>query len=478
MTIRLWNTLTDKKEDLVPLVPGEVGLYVCGMTVYDLPHMGHARFLVAFDTAVRFFRWSGLKVKYVRNWTDIDDKIIRRGGERGMDPLALSAHFIEECRVDMAALNIAPADVEPKATDHIPEMVALIARLIEKGHAYPAGGDVYFAVRSFPGYGRLSRRNLDDLLSGARVETGDIKRDPLDFALWKGWKPGEPDSVAWETPWGRGRPGWHLECSAMCQKHLGITFDLHGGGKDLVFPHHENEIAQSEAASGQPLATCWLHNGFVTLDHEKMSKSLGNFKTIRDLLQQWDGEALRAFLLSTHYRNPINFTIDAVAEADRRVDYFYESIGKAETYLSVKKFAGQGRVLEAPRAAFRAAMEDDLNTADALAQALGIYGQVNARIDAKAPPQEVADLLATARELGQVLGLSWRPPRETVLARRTLAAARRGIDPAWVEERIAVRLLARKEKRFGEADAARAELTGRGVELRDSAAGTDWRVPA
>ena len=478
MTIRLWNTLTDKKEDLVPLVPGELGLYVCGMTVYDLPHIGHARFLVAFDAAVRFFRWSGLNVRYVRNWTDIDDKIIRRGGERGMDPLALSAHFIEESRVDMRALNIAPADVEPKATEHIPEMVAMIARLIEKGHAYAAGGDVYFAVRSFPGYGKLSRRNLDDLLSGARVETGDIKRDPLDFALWKGWKPGEPDSVAWDTPWGRGRPGWHLECSAMCQKHLGTTFDLHGGGKDLVFPHHENEIAQSEAASGQPLANYWLHNGVVTLDHEKMSKSLGNFKTIRDLLQQWDGEALRAFLLSTHYRNPINFTVEAVVDADRRVDYFYESIGKAESYLSVKKFAGQGKVLVAPRASFRAAMEDDLNTADALAQVLGIYGQVNARIDAKAPPQEVADLLATARELGQVLGLSWRPPRETVLARRTLAAARRGIDPAWVEERIAARLLARKEKRFAEADGARAELTARGVELRDSAAGTDWRVPA
>ena len=478
MTIRLWNTLTDKKEDLVPRVPGEVGLYVCGMTVYDLPHLGHARFLVAFDAAVRFFRWSGLNVRYVRNWTDIDDKIIRRAGERGIDPLVLSAHFIAESRADMAALNIAPADVEPKATDHIPEMVALITKLIDKGYAYAAGGDVYFSVRSFPGYGKLARRNLDDLLSGARVETGDIKRDPLDFALWKAAKPGEPDSVAWDTPWGRGRPGWHLECSAMCQKHLGLTFDLHGGGKDLVFPHHENEIAQSEAASGQPLAHYWLHNGFVTLDHEKMSKSQGNFKTIRDLLQQWDGEALRAFLLSTQYRNPINFTLDAVVEADRRVDYFYESIGKAQSFLAAKKFTGVGTVLDAPQAAFRSAMEDDLNTADALAQVLALHGQVNARVDAKAPPQEVADLLATARALSQVLGLSWRPPQETVLARRTLAAARRGIDEGWVEERIAARLRARQEKRFAEADAARAELAARGVELRDSASGTDWRVPA
>jgi cysteinyl-tRNA synthetase len=478
MAIRFWNTLTDKKEEFVPIVPGEAGLYVCGITVYDLLHMGHARFLVAFDTAARFLRWSGIKVKYVRNWTDVDDKIIKRAGDRGIDPAKLAQQFIDESRVDMARLNIAPADVEPKATEHIPEMIALIAKLIERGNAYPASGDVYFAVRSFPAYGKLSKRNLDDLLSGARVETGDIKRDPLDFALWKGTKPGEPDSVSWDSPWGKGRPGWHIECSAMCQKELGVTFDLHGGGKDLVFPHHENEIAQSEAASGQPLAHVWLHNGFVTLDHEKMSKSKGNFKTLRGLLEEWDGEALRAFLLSTHYRSPINFTLEAVAEADRRVDYLYESIGKAEAYLAAKKFTGEGKLLAGPVDAFRAAMEDDLNSADALAQLLEHYRHVNAKVDAKGSPQEVADLLATARHLGQVLGLSWRPPRETVIARRTLAAARKGIEPAWVDERIAARLTARKEKRFAEADAIRAELAGKGIELRDSAAGTDWRVPA
>jgi cysteinyl-tRNA synthetase len=478
MTLRLWNTLTDRKEDLAPRVPGEVGLYVCGLTVYDLPHLGHARMLVAFDTAARVLRWCGLKVKYVRNWTDVDDKIIKRAGDQGLDPVQFAARFIEESRRDMAQLNIAPADVEPKATEHIPEMVALIGQLIEKGHAYAAGGDVYFAVRSFPGYGKLSRRNLDDLLSGARVETGDVKRDPLDFALWKGHKPGEPESVSWETPWGKGRPGWHLECSAMSQKHLGLSFDLHGGGKDLVFPHHENEIAQSEAASGQPLAHCWLHNGFVTLDHEKMSKSLGNFKTLRGLLESWDGEALRAFLLSTHYRNPINFTQDAIVEADRRVDFFYEAIGKAQAFLAQKKFAGQGKLADKHVAAFRAALEDDLNTADALAQLLALYSLLNNRIDAKAPPQEVADLLETARHLSQVLGLSWRPPQETVLLRRQLAAQRKGIEPKWVEERIAARIAARKEKRFADADAIRAEVAAKGVELRDSAAGTDWRVPA
>ncbi len=289
MPQRVWNTLTDRKEELVPLEPGRLGIYVCGITVYDVSHVGHARFLVAFDAAVRFLRWAGWNVTYVRNWTDVDDKIIRRAAERGQDPKALAEGYIAACREDFEALSVLPADVEPRATDHVPEMQKLIAQLIERGHAYAAGGDVYFAVRSYPPYGKLSKRNLDDLLAGARVEPGERKRDPLDFALWKAAKPGEPASVTWESPWGPGRPGWHIECSAMSQRYLGTSFDVHGGGKDLVFPHHENEIAQSEAASGKPLARFWLHNGFVTIDAEKMSKSLGNFRTIRDLLQHWDG---------------------------------------------------------------------------------------------------------------------------------------------------------------------------------------------
>src|SRR3954449_3604842 len=339
MPLRVFSTLTNEKQELVPVKPGRIGIYVCGITVYDLPHIGHARMLTAFDVVVRFLRWAGWRVDYVRNWTDVDDKIIRRANERGQDPRQFAEHFIDECRKDMLALNLAPADVEPKATEHIPEMIAIIGKLIERGHAYPSQGDVYFSVRSFPPYGRLSKRNLDDLLSGARVEPGEQKRDPLDFALWKAAKPGEPASVTWQSPWGPGRPGWHIECSAMSQKYLGTTFDVHGGGKDLVFPHHENEIAQSEAASGQELAKCWLHNGFVTLDAEKMSKSLGNFKTIRDLLRNWDGEALRAFLLSTHYRHPINFTEAAIVESDRRVEYFYESLAKGDAWLAQKKFA-------------------------------------------------------------------------------------------------------------------------------------------
>src|SRR3954469_2768096 len=476
MPLRVFNTLANEKQDFVPLEAGRIGIYVCGITVYDLAHIGHARMLTAFDVAVRFLRWAGWQVSYVRNWTDVDDKIIRRAGERGQDPKQFAEHFIEECRRDMQALHILPADIEPKATDHVPEMQALIARLIERGNAYASQGDVYFSVRSFPSYGRLSKRQLDDLRVGARVEPGEQKRDPLDFALWKAAKPGEPASVTWESPWGPGRPGWHIECSAMCQKYLGTTFDVHGGGKDLVFPHHENEIAQSEAASGQELARYWLHNGFVTLDAEKMSKSLGNFKTIRDLLAHWDGEALRAFLLSTHYRHPINFTESAVVEADRRVDYFYESLAKGDAYLVAKKFSGEGREVDEHAQAFRDAMEDDFNTAEGLARIEKVYGLLNARIDAKAPPAEVAAMLHTARTLSHVLGLSSRAPDYAIRERRRLAAGRKGIDPVWVEERIAARLSARKSRDFAQADAIRTEVAARGVELRDGPAGTDWRV--
>jgi cysteinyl-tRNA synthetase len=478
MALRFFNTLTNEKQEFVPLHPGQAGVYVCGITVYDFAHVGHARFLVAFDVLVRFLRWEGFQVTSVRNWTDVDDKIIRRAREFGEDPRALSERFISACRQDFKALGVLPSDVEPKATEHIPEMVELIRRLIERGHAYASQGDVYFAVRSFPQYGKLSKRQLDDLLSGARVEPGEQKRDPLDFALWKATKPGEPESVSWESPWGKGRPGWHIECSAMSQKYLGTTFDVHGGGKDLIFPHHENEIAQSEAATGQPLARFWLHNGFITVDTEKMSKSLGNFRTIRDLLVHWDGEALRAFLLSTHYRHPINFTESSVADADRRVEYFYESLAKGDVYLAQKKFspAGELKPLAEHTGSFREAMEDDLNTADALARLERVYHQLNARIDAKAKPEEVAALLHTARTLSHVIGLSERAPAEAIRQRRALAAARKGIDAAWVEERIGARLAARKAKEFAKADAIRAEVSAKGVELRDGPQGTDWRV--
>jgi cysteinyl-tRNA synthetase len=476
MPQRVWNTLTDQKEELVPLEPGRLGIYVCGITVYDVSHIGHARFLVAFDAAVRFLRWAGWKVTYVRNWTDVDDKIIRRAAERGEDPKALAEGYIAACREDFQALSVLPADLEPRATEHVPEMRKLIAQLIERGNAYASAGDVYFSVRSYPPYGKLSKRNLDDLLAGARVEPGERKRDPLDFALWKAAKPGEPASVTWESPWGPGRPGWHIECSAMSQKYLGTTFDVHGGGKDLVFPHHENEIAQTSAGRGRDLARIWMHNGMVRSDREKMAKSVGNIFNLHDLLRHWDGESLRAFLLSTHYRHPINFTESALADADRRVEYFYESLAKGDAYLAQKKFTGDAQPLPEPVAEFRAAMEDDFNTADALARVEHLYARLNARIDAKAPAAEVAALLRTARELSQVLGLSTRKAEEGIRTRRQLAAVRKNIDPRWVEERIAARVAARKAKDFAQADRIRDEVKGRGVELRDSPAGTDWRV--
>src|SRR5437763_2641798 len=451
MPQRVWNTLTDRKEEFVPLQTDRVGIYVCGITVYDVSHVGHARFLVAFDAMVRFLRWAGWNVTYVRNWTDVDDKIIRRAAERGEDPRTLADRVSAECREDVPALAVIAADIEPRATDHIPEMQKLIAQLIERGHAYASEGDVYFAVRSYPPYGKLSKRNLDDLLAGARVEPGDRKRDPLDFALWKAAKPGEPKSVTWASPWGPGRPGWHIECSAMSQKYLGTTFDVHGGGKDLVFPHHENEIAQSEAASGEPLARFWLHNGFVTMDSEKMSKSLGNVRNIRDLLKSWDGESLRAFLLSTSYRHPINFNDAALADADGRVEYFYETLHKADVYLASKKFSGKGKVEEQKRDAFREPMEDDLNTAQALAMLNELYRQLNVNIDAKAQPQVVADLRSEVIDFGRVLGLGEREPTEAVRGRRTLAAQRKGVVPYRVEERIRERLAQRNAKGFDRA---------------------------
>ncbi|MFN7133166.1 MAG: cysteine--tRNA ligase, partial [Myxococcales bacterium] len=330
MEIRVFNTMTGQKEPFTPLTPGRVGMYVCGPTVYDMSHVGHARAYVAFDTIARFFRFQGLEVRYVRNYTDVDDKIIRRANEIGAPPGEVSERFIREFLTDMAALHVARADVEPKVTEHMPEIIDIIGKLIERGHAYASGGDVYFAVRGFEGYGKLSKRNLDDLEAGARVEPGELKRDPLDFALWKAAKPGEP---FWESPWGKGRPGWHIECSAMSAKYLGETFDLHAGGKDLIFPHHENEIAQSEAASGKPFARYWTHCGFVQVDNEKMSKSLGNFFTIRDVLQSFDAEALRYFLLGTHYRNPINFSDVALADAEKRIDYLYDTLAKVQERL-------------------------------------------------------------------------------------------------------------------------------------------------
>ncbi|WP_373049229.1 cysteine--tRNA ligase [Vulgatibacter sp.] len=487
MAQRVFNTLTNQKEELVPREDKKLGMYVCGPTVYDMSHVGHARCYSSFDTIARWLRESGYELTVVRNYTDVDDKIIKRANEMGVPPQEISERYIAEFQTDMRALNVLPADVEPKVTEHMPEIIALIERLVEKGFAYPADGDVYFAVKAFKAYGKLSKRNLDDLLSGARVEVGERKRDPLDFALWKGAKPGEP---AWDSPWGKGRPGWHIECSAMSAKYLGSSFDIHGGGKDLVFPHHENEIAQSEADSGLNLSNYWLHNGFVTINAEKMAKSVGNFTTIRDMLDRYDGEALRYFLLGTHYRSPIDFSVEAIDAAQSRVAYVYETLAKVDERLARNADISSNGPVQVPEVVdglwprFAEAMEDDFNAAAALGAVSETFSLMNEFVDR--PPtkdkQMVARTLKRMREtvnrIGGVLGVWQQEPKVWLARHRERMAAQKGIEPAWVEGRITARAEARKAKDFAAADAIRDELAKSGVEIMDSPGGTTWRIVA
>jgi cysteinyl-tRNA synthetase len=482
MAIQAYDTLAGGKRDLVPQSEGRIGIYACGPTVYDLSHLGHARCYVVWDVVVRHLRARGYQVKYVRNYTDVDDKIIRRANERGEDPSALAARYVEEYRRDMKALGNLEPDVEPKVTEHIPEIVALIGRIVERGFAYaPGNGDVYYSVRKFPEYGRLSKRNLDDLMSGARVEPGEAKRDPLDFALWKAAKPGEP---SWDSPWGKGRPGWHIECSAMTLKHLGETFDIHAGGKDLIFPHHTNEIAQSVAACSKELkadsfARYWMHNGFVEMDAEKMSKSLGNFFTIRDVLAKFEPEVLRFFLLGTHYRHPINFTDQALVDAERRLVYLYETLEKADRLAEASSSADatEGPLVERSRAS----LDDDFNFAAVLGHVAEAFTAANALADKKGKksPEDRAALARFARDarvVGLTLGIFQRPPGQAQVAIRDRAAVRLGIDGKEVEARLAERLEARKAKDFARADAIRDALKGRGVAIMDTPDGTTWKV--
>ncbi len=470
MALRIFNTLTGEKAVFTPLHPPKVGLYVCGPTVYDFSHVGHARVYVAFDVVVRVLRRRGYEVTYVRNYTDVDDKIIKRAAELGEKPEVLSERFIQAYDEDMAALSVLPPDVAPRVTRHLPEIVALIEQLVAKGRAYASAGDVYFAVREYPGYGKLSKRNLDDLKSGARVEPGDQKRDPLDFALWKAAKPGEP---AWESPWGKGRPGWHIECSAMSEKYLGETFDLHAGGKDLVFPHHENEIAQSEGASGKPFCNVWMHNGFVTLDSEKMSKSLGNFFTIRDVLKRFEPEALRLFLLGTHYRSPINFSDVGLAEAERRLDYFYEALQKAdETAAGVAAPGESFPFLDA----LDRALDDDFNTPEALAALSAPFTKLNelcAKPKGHAP--EIAALRLALRSGMSLLGLGQEPPAQYLHRRYARVIAERGLDVAKIDALVKARGEARQAKDYARGDALRKELAELGIDVKDGPAGSTWK---
>ena len=473
MSLHFYNTLSGKDEQFTPFTPGKVRMYVCGVTVYDRSHIGHARALVTFDVVYRYLQFLGYDVTFVRNFTDVDDKIINRANERGITSQELSELYIREFNEDMTALGCLPPTHEPRATQHVPEMIAIIQELEAKGLAYAADGDVYFAVDKFPMYGKLSHRRLDDMMAGARIEVDERKHHPMDFALWKSSKPGEP---TWDSPWGPGRPGWHIECSAMASKYLGQPFDIHGGGSDLIFPHHENEIAQSEGAKGMEFAHYWLHNGMVTVEHEKMSKSLGNFLTIADALTKTTPEVLRFVLLSTHYRMPLDFSMQKVEEAEKGLTRIYEALARVDEALNVAPQAPRPRTEKSELLTrFREAMDDDCNTAQALGAVFETIRDLNRSLDTG----QTTDLAATRAELtaiASVLGVMKEVPTQFLEAQKRRGLAQSQLTPEKIEALIAERAAARKAKDFKRGDAIRDELAGQGVILKDSPTGTTWTM--
>jgi cysteinyl-tRNA synthetase len=454
MTLRIHNTLSRRTEVFEPIVPGEVRMYVCGMTIYDLCHMGHARMMMAFDVVYRWLLELGYRVSYVRNITDIEDKIIKRALERGISIRALTDEMIDAMRRDIAALGILSPTHEPRATEYVGQMIDLIGTLERKGLAYRAdSGDVNFAVRKFAGYGKLSGKSLDELRAGERVAVLDGKHDPLDFVLWKAAKDDEPADAKWPSTYGDGRPGWHIECSAMSCAVLGEHFDIHGGGMDLQFPHHENEIAQSEGASGGPFVNYWLHNGFLNVDNEKMSKSLGNFFTIRDVLARYDGETLRFFMLRTHYRSPFNFSDGNLDDARNSLRRLYTALDGVDVPDAPVDWS------HAQATAFRAAMNDDFNTPLAVAVLFELAGELNRTRSTAAA--------AVLKGLGKVLGVLQQSPRAYLQAGSAL-------DEQSIQRQIEARAIAKKARDFAAADRIRDELAAQGVVLKDSAAGTTW----
>ncbi|MDR2689018.1 MAG: cysteine--tRNA ligase [Azoarcus sp.] len=456
--LTIYNTLSRSKEIFQPIEPGRVRIYVCGMTVYDYCHLGHARVMVVFDMVARWLRASGFDVLYVRNITDIDDKIIKRAAENGESIHDLTARFIDAMHEDGDALGVQRPDVEPRATNYVDSMQGLIRLLEEKGLAYvAANGDVCYAVRRFPGYGKLSGKALDDLRAGERVSVVDGKEDPFDFVLWKQAKAGEPLEAQWDSPWGRGRPGWHIECSAMSSELLGDHFDIHGGGQDLQFPHHENEIAQSEGAHGHGFVNYWMHNGFIRIDDEKMSKSLGNFFTIREVLEKYDAEVVRFFILRAHYRSPLNYSESHLDDARQALTRLYTAV---KTLPPTATPAVDWTTPWGER--FRAAMNDDFNTVEALAVLFDLVNEANR---AGSP-----DLVGQLRALAGILGLLGREARDFLQAREDGT-----LDASEIEIRIAARAKAKKARDFAEADRLRAELLAAGVVLEDGPQGTGWR---
>lgn len=462
-SLRIYNTLTRDKETFVPLTPGEVRMYVCGMTVYDYCHIGHARVMVAFDLVQRWLRTLGYRVTYVRNITDIDDKIIRRAAENGETIGALTDRFIAAMHEDADALGVARPDLEPRATQFVPQMLSMIERLEHNGYAYQGtDGDVNFAVRKFANYGQLSGKSLEDLRAGERVSTNDAKQDPLDFVLWKQAKAEEPPESKWDSQWGRGRPGWHIECSAMSCALLGERFDIHGGGQDLQFPHHENEIAQSEGATGAHFVNYWMHNGYIQIDNEKMSKSLGNFFTIREVLERFDAEVLRFFILRAHYRSPLNYSDVHLEDARAGLTRLYTALKDVEPDEGALDWN------ESFASRFRAAMNDDFNTVVAVSTLFELASEVNRTRD-RAPARQL-------RELGRVLGLLDREPRVFLQSATGTQDAGAALDADAIEASIAARVAAKRAKNYAEADRIRGELLAAGVVLEDKPGGaTEWR---
>lgn len=456
--IKVYNTLTKQKENLKPIHAKEIGMYVCGMTVYDYCHIGHARMFVAFDVIRRFLESQGYEVKYVSNITDIDDKIINRANENKEEYFALTERFIKATHEDKQALNVLPPTVEPRATDYIPQMIHMIQTLLEKDFAYIAeNGDVYYRVNHFKNYGELSHQDLEKLRAGARVDVVDAKQDPLDFVLWKMAKPNEP---TWDSPWGKGRPGWHIECSVMSIHLLGENFDIHGGGLDLVFPHHTNEIAQSEAATDRKFVNVWMHNGHVQVNKEKMSKSLGNFFTIREVLKEYHPETVRYFLLASHYRSPINYSTENLNSAHAALERFYTALRdlpETEVKLSGEFYQR-----------FVTAMEDDFNTPVAIAVMFDMAREIN-RLKEENKVNEATQLASQLKQMGNILGILQLPPEKFLQGKIEDTAAKK------IEELIAARNQARKNKNWAESDRIRDELLAMGIILEDTAEGTIWR---
>ncbi len=484
MTIRIYNTLSRQKETFEPMNPPYVRLYVCGPTVYDSCHIGHARSTVVFDVIVRYLRAVGYDVTYIRNFTDVDDKIIDRANQLGVDAMTVAEKYIAEFYEDMDALHVMRADHEPRVTGFIEPIVEFIGVLIDKGMAYPLEGDVYYSVEAFSGYGKLSGRKLDEMEAGARVGIDARKNNPFDFALWKAAKPGEP---AWESPWGMGRPGWHIECSAMSWKHLGETFDIHGGGKDLIFPHHENEIAQSEGAFGKPFARYWVHNGFVNINQEKMSKSLGNFLMIKDVLKQYHPEVVRLFLLSNHYRSPIDFSDKALDEARAGLDRIYTLLermaGSPEIIEGTQRTQGTEVAEEDSDAGsywdrFTEAMNDDFNTALGFGVLFEAVRETNSLMDAGLSENlpRIMENRADILKMGEILGILFQPPAQYFEERKAKEMAGADIDPAEIEDLIVQRAEARKGKDFKRADEIRDGLAAKNIILEDRPDGTVWKI--